>query len=83
MAATLLRTGDPAGAIAPVQAAGRRRLARRTGVAPDADDQLRAAGSKVGVSELDLDAIISPVRSHDDAVRAARALTRLGPEERP
>jgi hypothetical protein len=78
VAATLLRTGDPAGGIEPVQAAGRDRLARRTGVAADDDAQLRAAAIKAGISEQDVDAIISPVRSHDDAVRAARALTRLG-----
>ena len=80
VAATLLRTGDPAGAIAPLQDAGRDRLARRTGVAGDADDELRTAAIKAGVSEHDVDAIISPVRSHDDAIRAARALTRLGGE---
>lgn len=78
VAATLLRTGDPAGAIAPVQQAGRERLARRTGVAPDADGDLRAAAAKAGVSEHDVDAIISPVHTHDDAIRAARALAHLG-----
>jgi hypothetical protein len=77
VAATLLRTNDPAGAIGAVQTTGRERLARRTGVAPDDDAALRAAAIKAGVSEHDVDAIISPVRSHDDAVRAARALTRL------
>jgi hypothetical protein len=76
-AAPHLRTGDPAGAIAPVQAAAREHLARRTGVRED-DAALRAAAVKVGVSELDVDAIIGPVRSHDDAVRAARALAHLG-----
>jgi hypothetical protein len=78
VAATLLRTRDPAGAIAPVQQAGREHLARRTGVAADADAELRAAATKAGVSEHDVDAIISPVRSHDDAIRAARALAHLG-----
>ena len=78
VAATLLRTGDPAGAIGPVQSAARDRLARRTGAEPDDDAELRAAAIKAGVSEYDVDAIISPVRSHDDAVRAARALARLG-----
>jgi hypothetical protein len=78
VAATLLRTGDPAGAIAPVRAAGRDRLAQRAGVGPDDDAELRAAAIKAGVSEQDVDAIISPVHSHDDAVRAARALARLG-----
>jgi hypothetical protein len=78
VAATLLRTGDPAGAIAPVQRAGRERLARRTGVPADADRELRAAATKAGVSAHDVDAIISPVRTDDDAIRAARALAHLG-----
>jgi hypothetical protein len=82
VAATLLRTRDPAGAIAPVQRAGREQLARRTGVAADADDELRDAATKAGVSAHDADAIISPVRSHDDAIRAARALAHLGGGDR-
>ncbi|MDQ1372853.1 MAG: hypothetical protein QOJ09_191 [Actinomycetota bacterium] len=78
MAATLLRTGDPAGAIAPVQAAARQQIARRAGVSADADDDVRGAAVRLGLNEHDADAIISPVQSHDDAIRAARALAKLG-----
>lgn len=78
LAATLLRTGDPPGAIAPVQAAARDIVMRRAGLGPDAGDDLRRAALGLGLSEHDVDAIISPVHTHDDAVRAARALARLG-----
>jgi hypothetical protein len=78
LAATLLRTGDPAGAIEPVQTAARRRIGERAGLDPGADDEVRRAALQLGLSEHDADAIISPVRSHDDAIRAARALAKLG-----
>ena len=77
LAATLLKTGDPAGAIGPVQGAARQIVARRSGVAPDADADVRRAAIGLGLTEHDADAIIAPVRSHDDAIRAARALARL------
>jgi len=77
LAASLLKTGDPAGAIGPVQAAARDIVARRSGVAPDADGEVRRAAVALGLTDHDADAIIAPVRSHDDAIRAARALARL------
>jgi hypothetical protein len=81
VAATLLRTRDPAGAIAPLQAAARTRLARKAGLAEDADADLRRAALGLGVSDADVDAIISPVQTHDDAVRTARAFARLGSDQ--
>jgi hypothetical protein len=78
LAVTLLRTKDPAAAIAPVQEEARARLARRAGLAPTDTDGLRTAAAGLGIAPHDVDAILTPAHTDDDAVRAARALARLG-----
>jgi hypothetical protein len=78
LAVTLQRTKDPTAAIAPLQDEARARLARRTGLAPGADAELRKAAAGLGIAVHDVDAILEPARTDDDAVRAARALARLG-----
>ena len=75
LAASLVRTRRPAESLAPLQAAARRRVAARAGLAPDAgDDEVGRAAAAMGLSAADVDALLRPVRSADDVVAAGRAL---------
>ena len=75
LAASLVRTRRPAESLAPLQAAARRRVAERAGLAPDAgDEEVRRAAAAIGLSAADVDALLRPVRSDDDVVAAGRAL---------
>lgn len=78
MASALSRTGEPAEALAPLQAAARDRLARRAGLAPDAgDDALRTAAAGAGLSPDEWDALVTPVADDTQALAAGRALAKL------
>lgn len=83
MASTLARAKQPSEAMAPLQAAARRRLARRAGLPADAgDDELRRAAARAGLADADAAALLAPVVSDRDVVAAARALARLEGAER-
>ena len=78
IAATLARSRRPAQAMAPLQAAARRRLAQRGALAPDAgDDDLRQAGARLGLAPDEVAALLRPVTTDDRAVAAGRALAHL------
>ena len=78
VAASLARTRRPADAIRPLQEAARRRLARRAGIPPDADDAtVRRAGAHLGLPDDEVAALLGPVRGDDEVVAAGRALARL------
>ena len=78
MAATLVRTREPVRAAAPLQIAARRRLAARAGLGVDvADDDLRRAAARAGLSETDVAAVLSPAVSDAQVMAAGRALARL------
>ena len=78
IAATLARSRRPAEAMAPLQAAARRRLAQRGALAPDAaDDDLRQAGARLGLAPDEVAALLQPVTTDDRAVAAGRALAHL------
>ena len=75
LAASLARTRRPAESLAPLQAAARRRVAERAGLAADAgDDEVRRAAAAIGLSPADVDALLRPVRTEDDVMAAGRAL---------
>ena len=81
IAATLARTGDRAGAIEPLRADARGRIARRAGLGSQAtDDEIRAAAERIGVAAGDIDALFRPIVTDDDVVAAGYARARL--EER-
>jgi hypothetical protein len=78
LAASLVRTNQPAGALQPLQAAGRELLARRAGMAADAGDEaFRREGARLGLAEEDVAALLAPPRSREDVLAAGRALARL------
>jgi hypothetical protein len=78
LAASLMRTNQPAGALQPLQAAGRGLLARRAGMAADAGDEaFRRQGARLGLAEGDVAALLAPPRSREDVLAAGRALARL------
>lgn len=78
IASTLVRTRQPAEALAPLQAAARRRLIRQAGLAPDAGaDDLRRAATRAGLSDEELAAVLAPVTRDDQVLAAGRALARL------
>ena len=76
--ATLVRTRRPAESLAPLQAAARRRLAARAGLAADAsDDDLRAAAAGIGLTPAEVNALLRPVVDDDQAMTAGRALAAV------
>lgn len=77
LAVSLARTGQPAPALAPLQATARSRLARRAGLPPGASEaELRAAAARFGWTAAETDALFAPVRTAVDVVTAGRALAR-------
>lgn len=74
---TLARTKRGDEVVAPVRAAARSKIARRSGLMPDADERsLEGAGRALGLTEEELAAVLG--RSRDDVVAAGRALVKLG-----
>lgn len=77
---TLARTKRGGEVVAPVRAAARFKIARRSGLAADADElALEGAGRTLGLTEQELSAVLG--RSPDDVVSAGRALAKLGGRE--
>ena len=78
MAASLVRTRQPAAAVRPLQVAARRSLARRAGLAADADEAAyRRAARRLGLRDDEVGAVLAPAEGDDDVLAAARALSRL------
>ena len=74
---TLARTKRGDEVVAPVRAAARSKIARRSGLEPDADErELEGAGRTLGLTEEEVAAVLG--RSNDDVVAAGRALVKLG-----
>lgn len=74
---TLARTKRGDEVVAPVRAAARSKIARRSGLEPDADERsLEGAGRALGLTDEELAAVLG--RSRDDVVVAGRALVKLG-----
>ena len=79
VAALLARTRSPGAAAEPVRAEARRRLARRAGLPSDAgDDALRAAGTRLGLPDDELNVLLGQVDDERDVMAAGRALARVG-----
>ena len=74
---TLARTKRGDEVIAPVRAAARSKIARRSGLEPGADERsVEGAGRTLGLTEEEVAAVLG--RSRDDVVAAGRALAKLG-----
>lgn len=74
---TLARTKRGDEVVAPVRAAARSKIARRSGLEPDADEQsLEGAGRALGLTDEELAAVLG--RARNDIVAAGRALVKLG-----
>ena len=74
---TLARTKRGHEVIAPVRAAARSKITRRSGLGPDADERsVEGAGRALGLTEQELSAVLG--RGTDDVVAAGRALAKLG-----
>jgi hypothetical protein len=74
---TLARTKRGDEVVAPVRAAARSKIARRSGLEPDADERsLEGAGRALGLTEDELAAVLG--RSRDNVLAAGRALAKLG-----
>jgi hypothetical protein len=74
---TLARTKRGDEVVAPVRAAARSKIARRSGLEANADERsLEGAGRALGLTEEELAAVFG--RSRDDVVAAGRALVKLG-----
>jgi hypothetical protein len=81
LAAVLARTKRPADAAEPVRAEARARIARRSGLGADPnEDELREAGRRLGLGDAELAAVLG---RGGDVVSAGRALVRLGPGKLP
>jgi hypothetical protein len=77
IAGSLARTGRPAEALSPLQAAARERVARQAGLPPSASEpELRAAAGRLGWSPVDVDALFAPPRTDADVVATGNALAR-------
>lgn len=80
LAAVLARTKRPGDAAAPVRAEARARIARRAGLGSDpTDDEVRAAGRRLGLDDVELAAVLGD----GDVVAAGRALAELDAERGP
>ena len=78
LAATLARGRRREEAVAPVRAAARSRLARRTGVPETAEGEaLMAAARKAGLDPAAAQAVASPAEDDEDVLAAGRALALL------
>jgi hypothetical protein len=78
LAATLAKTSKPAAALAPLQAAVRERLTRRTGLPADADvSSLRQAARVVGLPEDEMEAALATPADRLDVLALGRGLARL------
>lgn len=78
LAAALVRTRDPATAVAPLRDAGRERLARRAGLAHDADDAaLRRAGQAAGLEPAEVEALCGAGGDEDAMLAVAGAVAKL------
>lgn len=78
LARALERSRRPVEAIAPLQAATRARLARRLGLAPDADDaSLRAGAAGLGWPADEIEAVLTPALDDRTVLAAGRALARI------
>lgn len=78
VAGAIARTKRRAEAVAPVQAAVRSSLERRTGVSRDAsEERLRRAAERVGLSETELRSVQGRVDTDEEVMAVGRALARL------
>jgi hypothetical protein len=76
--AHLARSRDRAAVAQPLQRAGRAHLVRAAGLPWDGtDEEVRAAGARLGVDSREVDALLLPARTRGDVVAAARALAVL------
>lgn len=74
---TLARTKRGHEVIAPVRAAARSKITRRSGLEPDADDRsVEGAGRALGLTEQEVAAVLGA--SSGDVVATGRALAKLG-----
>jgi hypothetical protein len=77
LAVSLARTGQPAEALADLQARGRADLALRLGLPADARrDDVAAAARRVGVDEADVAALFDAPTGADDVIDVGRAAAR-------
>ncbi len=78
LAAALARTRRPAEASAPLRAAARDRLARRTGLAHDADAaEAQAAAVRLGLDPEEARALLAGPADEGELLAAGRGLARL------
>ena len=74
---TLARTRRADEVVAPVRAAARSKIARRSGMEPDADARaLEGAARALGLTDQEIAAVFG--RSETDSIAAGRALAKLG-----
>ncbi|MBW3594887.1 MAG: DUF4350 domain-containing protein [Actinobacteria bacterium] len=75
LATTLARTRRPDEVVAPVRAAARSRIARRTGLDEGSDTALEGAGRALGLTDDEVAAVFG---RRSDPVAVGRALAKLG-----
>ncbi|HEX9969620.1 MAG TPA: hypothetical protein VGB03_05735, partial [Acidimicrobiales bacterium] len=68
---------NPGAALAPLQRAARDRVARRTGLPPEATpEQVVAAARRLGLDEDEVAALASSPKTDDEILAAGRALAK-------
>jgi hypothetical protein len=83
VASTLARARQPAAAVAPLQQFGRRQLAQRAGLGPDADDHaLRQAAVGLGLADDVVAPLLSAPVDGSDLVALGRAVVAVRGAER-
>jgi hypothetical protein len=83
LAASLARSRQRADAVEPVRREARATLLRRAAFEPDAGDEaVREAARRVGLTDVDAEALVEPVRSDADVLAVGRALARIGQDQR-
>ena len=83
LAAAMARMRRREEVVEPVRRAAREALLRRVDLAPDlGDEAVREAARRLGLPEVDAEALLQPVRTDADVLAVGRALARIGQDQR-
>ena len=72
------RARDRDRALAPVRAEIRRRISRRAAIPADDDTRIAAAARRLGLTDVEVGALLGTATTEDEVLAAGRALARLG-----
>jgi hypothetical protein len=83
LALTMERTHDRSGALAPVQAYARNRIARRTGLGPDpTPEQIAQSARDLRCTDDEIAALVGPIGDDRQALALGRASARVAGDDR-